>query len=80
MRIFATMLVALALVPVLPACANDAKPEGYRQLLLLFEDWRTFERPPMRSGAPDYTEARVARRKPAVDQLRQFSDRDFEFH
>ncbi len=28
----------------------------------LFEDWRTFERPPLRDGAPDYTAATFARR------------------
>jgi hypothetical protein len=31
------------------AASND-----YASLLALFQDWRAFERPSMRSGAPDY--------------------------
>lgn len=33
---------------------------GYQDLLQLFADWREFERPPMRDGAPDYTAERFA--------------------
>ncbi|MGI9287060.1 MAG: hypothetical protein ACR2P1_16875 [Pseudomonadales bacterium] len=33
---------------------------GYSDLVQLFEDWRAFERPPLRNGAPDYTAARFA--------------------
>jgi len=31
------------------------KPTDYAVLVSLFNDWRAFEKPPMRNGAPDYT-------------------------
>src|SRR5262245_30821701 len=34
----------------------------YQDLTALFADWRAFERPPSRDGAPDYTAAAVSRR------------------
>jgi uncharacterized protein (DUF885 family) len=34
----------------------------YQDLTALFADWRTFERPPSREGAPDYTAATASRR------------------
>jgi len=34
---------------------------SYQDLVALFEDWRAFERPPMRQGAPDYTAETFAR-------------------
>jgi hypothetical protein len=36
---------------------------GYDDLLALFSDWRAFERPPLREGAPDYTAATLARKQ-----------------
>jgi hypothetical protein len=48
-----------------------AAPSGsYAELLRLFEDWRTYEKPPLRDGAPDYTAATVARRRAGLAQLR----------
>lgn len=34
--------------------------ESNEDLVALFEDWRAFERPPLRNGAPDYTAKRMA--------------------
>jgi Bacterial protein of unknown function (DUF885) len=46
-----------------PASADERSvPPGYDALVKLFEDWRAFERPPDRDGAPDYTAATFARR------------------
>jgi hypothetical protein len=50
-------LIALLLVLVF---ATDARAQSYDDLVQLFEDWREFERPPMRDGAPDYTAERFA--------------------
>jgi len=44
------------------AWAATAAPAGYDSLVRLFEEWRAFERPPLRDGAPDYTAATFARR------------------
>ena len=41
----------------------EANPvTGYPALLALFDDWRAFEKPPLRDGAHDFTAATVARR------------------
>ncbi len=47
------LLLALTL-----AFASNARAQSYDDLVQLFEDWRSFESPPMRDGAPDYTVAR----------------------
>ena len=54
------VLTAVAGISVLPR-----KSEGqasYQALTTLFTEWRAFERPPVRDGAPDYTAASLARR------------------
>jgi len=40
-------------------------------LIRLFEDWRTFERPPLLDGAPDYTAETFRRRKADFEALRK---------
>ena len=35
----------------------------YDDLVRLFDEWRAFERPPLRDGAPDYTAATLARKQ-----------------
>ncbi|PAP75626.1 hypothetical protein [Rubrivirga marina] len=49
-------LSVLALAAITPGAHGQAD-SGARELFDLFEDWRAFERPPMRDGAPDYTAA-----------------------
>ena len=44
---------------------SQASVGSYDQLVELFRDWRTFEEPPLREGAPDYTAAAFAKRQPA---------------
>ncbi len=51
--------VAIA-APARPA--DSASPAGYDALVQLFQEWRAFERPPLRDGAPDYTAATTSRR------------------
>ena len=55
--IFGLLLVALLLAPAVPA---QEAPAGYGALVSLFEQWREFEKPPKRDGAPDYREAAMA--------------------
>jgi hypothetical protein len=49
-----------------PAMASD-----YALLETLFADWRTFERPPLLDGAPDYTAERFEQRQPAFEELQR---------
>ncbi len=61
-RQFLSVLVLAYFVVAASSCtAEDSEVAGgYGDLLTLFDDWRKFERPPTRSGAPDYTAERFA--------------------
>ena len=54
-----TLALVLVTMPV-ASCQNAEPPadNSYEALVELFEDWREFESPPMRDGAPDYTAER----------------------
>ena len=53
--------------------ANGAQAAAsYQDLLALWQQWRTFERPPLRDGAPDYTAATVAQRHA---ELKRYQER-----
>ncbi len=59
------LLLSSTLTLILGAAAASCSaasepPAGYRQLVALFEEWRAFERPATRDGAPDYTAAAMA--------------------
>ncbi|MBX2946283.1 MAG: hypothetical protein KF725_10650 [Cyclobacteriaceae bacterium] len=43
----------------------------YDDLVALFHEWRAFEKPPLRDGAPDYTEATFEKRWPAFKALQK---------
>ncbi len=53
-------LLAVAVFAGACADADEPAPNSYEALAQLFEDWREFERPPLRDGAPDYTAERFA--------------------
>jgi hypothetical protein len=57
----------------LSASATQALGQGgessYDSLVTLFADWRAFEKPPLRDGAPDYTAATFERRQAAFAKL-----------
>jgi len=63
----------------LNACGDGEKQEApsresktsYEDLVTLFKEWRAFEVPPMREGAPDYTAATFEARWPAFKNLQQ---------
>ena len=62
---------ALLMTFVLPFMAQaQTTPTAYNELILLFNEWRTFENPPMRDGAPDYTAETFAKRYEDYKQLR----------
>lgn len=75
-RIRHAMFLSLLGLWLLPGNAvaqpeNATAPQGYDELLALFEDWRAFEIPPDRDGAPDYTAATTARRHEALKAYQQ---------
>jgi len=58
MRIRFTLALLLGLSTAIQAPAKPVNSSSYDALLTLFADWRAFEQPPQREGAPDYTAAR----------------------
>jgi Bacterial protein of unknown function (DUF885) len=54
-----------------PAWAAEPAPAGYQELVRLFEEWRAFERPPRKNGAPDYSAATFARRHRELGHFRR---------
>jgi len=61
---------------LMPGCQSgqveqDEVPvsSDYADLVALFREWRAFEAPPLRDGAPDYTTETFAARRPAFEGL-----------
>ena len=61
-RLRTSRLLALILLAGLLLNAPVYAAGSYDELVTLFRDWRAFERPPLRDGAPDYTTSTSARR------------------
>ena len=68
----------LLLLLILISCSttkNDNTPKNqslkYDDLVLLFNDWRNFENPPLLDGAPDYTRERFEEDKSEFLKLRE---------
>jgi len=53
------------------ASANLHSSDNYEALVVLFKEWREFERPPLLDGAPDYTEKTFAGRYESFKKIRQ---------
>lgn len=51
------------------AFSQGNKPSDHTALVSLFQDWRAFEKPPLRKGAPDYTIESFSRRLPVFKKL-----------
>lgn len=49
---------------------KDSPPlDDYQDLIGLFQEWRAFERPPLKDGAPDYTSGTFKERWPGFKKL-----------
>ncbi len=53
----------------LPAQTQQVHSSNYQSLVLLFKEWRAFEKPPLRNGAPDYTVESFNKRLPVFKKL-----------
>lgn len=54
-----------------PSSPELSKSEKYDDLVTLFQDWRSFENPPITDGAPDYTAASFLKRQEEFLALRR---------
>ena len=48
---------------------SPSAPQNYQELVNLFAQWREFEQPSLREGAPDYTAETFEQRYPAFEKL-----------
>jgi hypothetical protein len=56
-------------MPCNPILSQTKKSSDYSALISLFKEWRTFENPPLRNGAPDYTVVTFNKRWPLFKKL-----------
>lgn len=65
-------LIALFLLNILMSSFSitDKNKDGHDQLVALYKSWRVFEQPPLKNGAPDYTQATFTSRMPAFNKLK----------
>jgi hypothetical protein len=73
--LFACLVATLILLPAAPK--SFAASSNHDELLQLFADWRAFESPPLKDGAPDYTADSFAKRQDGYLALRERLE-DFE--
>ena len=77
-----TYYMPLLLMFLLIGCQNEEKTQDYtktqsfssndyQDLVKLFHEWRTFEKPPLRDGAPDYTVEIFEKRWPKFKELQE---------
>lgn len=73
-----SFLLSISLICLgLLSCQTETKPQKepvatsqkYEDLVSLFKEWRSFETPPLRDAAPDYTKETFAKRLPEFKQL-----------
>ncbi len=78
-----TTLILLLLLTLFSSCQTEKKEKtketltktenftsnDYLELVALFKEWRTFEKPPLQNGAPDYTAETFNKRWPIFKDL-----------
>lgn len=69
-------LIIISFIFLATSCAKEDNTviptfnfKNYSDLVSLFKDWRTFENPPIKEGAPDYTKETFAKRWPRFLEL-----------
>lgn len=67
--VFSSLLFTLQSCQSVEATSSDKSYQTYQDLVDLFKEWRTFETPPLRDGAPDYTAATFEKRWPKFKAL-----------
>ena len=66
---FPFLILSLLIVHTEKAQAQSQNSANNQALVTLFKEWRTFEKPPLREGAPDYTAETFEKRWPEFQKL-----------
>jgi hypothetical protein len=66
---FLLLFCSLTSFVVIKKPADMIQKTDYLDLVTLFKEWRTFEKPPLRNGAPDYTANTFEKRLPEFKNL-----------
>ena len=66
---FPFLILYLLIVQIEKVQAQSQNSASNQELVILFKEWRTFEKPPLREGAPDYTAETFAKRWPEFQKL-----------
>ena len=61
---FTVSFILLSIVVIMNSNAQPVAKSSYEDLVDLFTEWREFEKPPLREGAPDYTAETFDKRWP----------------
>jgi hypothetical protein len=72
MKIKPNYVILIGYICLLLGCKTENKPIAtgkYQDLTTLFKEWRSFETPPFREGAPDYTAETFKKRIPEYQKL-----------
>ena len=72
-RIFFLSISLLGILSLVigPIQVSGQESQGYEGLVALFHEWRAFETPPLREGAPDYSSETFEKRQPGFVSLRE---------
>ena len=75
-RLPGVLAVVVFFATMVTACSayGASTPSGYRELVDLFEAWRSFERPVMNGAVPDYSATAMAAKAKALPQWRKRLD------
>jgi len=66
---FPILILFVLIAPAEKVQAQFENAANYQDLVTLFKDWRAFEKPPLREGAPDYTAETFEKRWPEFQKL-----------
>jgi len=66
---FPFLILSLLIVHTEKVQAQSQNSVNNQALVTLFKEWRTFEKPPLREGAPDYTTETFEKRWPEFQKL-----------
>ena len=65
------LYLLIILLAHLPNRVNSQEMNTHEDLVKIFKEWRSFQKPPLQNGAPDYTETTFLQRDPQFKTLQQ---------